>query len=186
MKPDVVQAVAAIGQFVMAIVLGGLTAVYVRLTRQMVVSARNQAREQTRGAQAALLNQLITEYGSSQMGDAIRQVIDWRNRHGLDRFAEAFERELDTPTPLTTEAGRLDRDARRPLSAFFFRLRVLCENGLLEPRLLASSLGLGPIKLFLQVIDPLDQAVRRAHHLRTSEKAGDFFRTFLAEQRLEE
>jgi hypothetical protein len=173
-KPEWLQAIAAIATLLVTASLAGLTWYYVKVTAQQV--------------KANILTPLLVEYGSEEIGRAIRQVRAWRDRYGYNFFDEAFARALVQTNPADLakfdgnheEAMAIDVGARRLLSQYFFRVRALCEHELVDRALVARVLGPEPIELYLEVIDKFDQAQRRALHRPPTKRTREFFESLKA------
>ena len=52
---------------------------------------------------------------------------------------------------------------RRQVASFFNAIRSFCEQGVLERRLVARTLGEPAFKFFVEVVDPLDRAETFIH-----------------------
>jgi hypothetical protein len=165
-KPEWLQTIATLA---VTIVLARLTRYYVKVTAAQV--------------KANLLVPLLVEYGSPDMGVAIRRIKAWQVRYGYNFFEEAFRRALSTADPAELakftgdreEALAIDAGARRMLSHYFFRIRALCEHDLVDAKLMARVLGPEPMDFYLEAIDPLDQAQRAALHRKPTKETHEFF-----------
>jgi hypothetical protein len=116
---------------------------------------------------------LLREYFSAEMGTALRQLRDWRQKHEPN-FVSPFIGGLSAPDR-NNDAVRLDEGARRHVSQFFTRLRVLCEADLVERRLVGEALGREPFDFFVMTVEQLDSAQRTAYGRPVSTKNRDFF-----------
>jgi hypothetical protein len=125
----------------------------------------------------------LTEYGSPIVGDAVREVKAWQVTYGYNVFHQAFENGLSPATPEEAAAQGVDREwakrldlgARRTLSQYFYRVHALCEHGVLDRELVATALGRERIAFYLESVDPLDQAQRRALHRPPTTRMRLFF-----------
>jgi|SRR5581483_1952564 len=168
-KAEWLQAVASIATLVLTGGLALLTFWYVRVTARQV--------------KANLLMPLLVEYGSREMGDAIRAVRAYQLKYGEQFFSTAFQNALSTSDPQAlarfqvdrNEALAIDAGPRRMLSQYFYRVRALVEEDMIDRRLAARQLGPEPIDVYLEIVDPLDQAQRRALHRGGTHGTRDFF-----------
>jgi hypothetical protein len=162
-------------QTVTTVILAVLTAIYVLLVYV-------QGRDHWRSARASLLDGLLRGYFSAEMGAAIKALRDWRQRYEGHNFESDFATALSAREPYS-DAAKLDEGPRRHVSQFYTRLRVLCDAGLVESKLIGNTLGHEAVDFFLNTVDPLDRAQRTAYGRPPSDKNRRFFERLLEQIR---
>ncbi|HAG51269.1 MAG: hypothetical protein A2X87_00390 [Deltaproteobacteria bacterium GWC2_42_51] len=117
---------------------------------------------------------MLEEYaGLADHLDAIRQW--WRE--DPTTAIQRYENELRA-SERSSKATKMG-DARRKVSQYFLRLRALCEKGMLDPELVAATLGDEPVQVFLLYIDSLDEIVRRVAGKPHKTAERDYFHSYL-------
>jgi hypothetical protein len=143
---SLIGAVRPIGALLVA---GGITALYL---------VYQTSRETRRAAQANLLSQLLSEYASPEMQEAIRSLHRWRRAHPHD-FVDSFIDLLNRQDPL---GDQLD-GYRRYTYRYFHKIRSLCQARLVEPEWIDFAFTNAVVARFLnEVLEPLQKAHNEA------------------------
>ncbi len=151
-----------------------VTAAYATLTYYILETTKRQAK-------AALLGSLLSEYGSRRMGKAMRALRAWKTEHPND-WVPRYEAALRPDVMENPGLQALDLVARRTVSHYFSRLQALIEHNLIEAKLVADVLGAETIDFYLDVVSPLDNALRRAEGKPENVKGRLFFEKLRREQ----
>jgi hypothetical protein len=131
------------------LVAGGITGLYL---------IYQTSRETRRAAQANLLSQLLSEYASPAMQEAIRSLHRWRRAHPHD-FVDSFIALLEKQDP---EGDLLD-GYRRHSYRYFHKVRLLCDARLIEPEWIDFVFTNEVVARFLnEVLEPMQKAHNEA------------------------
>jgi hypothetical protein len=123
--------------------------------------ARELLREEESGRALTAALELLGEYSSPSMTNAMRELFRWQEDHPKD-FAERFVEELGKRT---AEGDRLD-DHRRFAYRYFHKVRVLSEAELINPKVIELSLHDNPrcFRFLQYVLRPIDEAHTKSRH----------------------
>ena len=105
-----------------------------------------------RAAEGQFLSQLLAEYRSEEMLDALRQLKGWHNAHG-DEFAAKWLASLKAHDGL---AQTVDL-ARRAVNSFFFQVYTLHRAKALSSNTLAVVVELPGALLYLDTVQKLEE-----------------------------
>jgi hypothetical protein len=149
-----------------------LTAFYtLKAARATLASAR--ATQDS--SQAYLLSQLISEYASDGMLDALREISDWR-RDNPDDFADKY-----ATLRIKNEARGLELDKyRRRISHYFTKLRIFCERNLINKSIIEEFFLQGTFEFIRDVIQPLEE-IHRERVIGTKEhrNLSNYYNSFI-------
>ena len=129
---------------------------YVILTSRLVSTTRASVNNAWKANQAGLLKALLEEHAG--LASDIDKIHAWWKINGN---AAIKKYEQDLRASHRPEPTAQMHESRKRVSQFFFRVRVLCEKGMLDSELVAATVGREPVQVFLRYIDPLDEIVRR-------------------------
>lgn len=155
--------------------------VYVWLTYQLW-------RQAARQTESALMQGLMSEYDN--LRQHVQGIQDWYDRHE-DRAAalETFHglrslKSVEERHKANKGLGWPD-DHRFKISRYFVKVRRLAEAGYLPLDLVQMSLEQGAIKMFLELVDPMDEVVCRTSGKQPVTDDRDFFRRLLNDEPIE-
>ena len=136
-------------------VLGVLIAMVAAVAAWKSASAASQAAQVTRDTSVAqLMAGLMAEYSSEKMLGAMITLRRFQSEHGIE-FAAKFrqKRQSDYDT-----VAFVDK-ARRRVSHYFQRVVEIYDLGFLNRSSLERLATKGQIEFFLEVIEPLEEAI---------------------------
>ena len=144
---------------------------------------------------ACLTRRSVKNTWTANQAGLLKQILEEHAELAEDRKAVKNWWREDPATAITryeTELKRLQKDgsaeelsmheSRRRVSQYFLRLRALCEMEMIDPKLVAATLGDEAVQVFLLYIDPLDEIVRKvddkAHKLAERQYFQRYLRRF--------
>lgn len=130
-----VTALAAIGAFIAAI------------------GSWKSARETRKTSLAQIVMQITGSYSSSDMGESVKRLHDWKRQHPQD-FAALFKKGLRETNNITNQ---LDEDRRR-VSHYFHQINTLLECGIIDMNFVKIIVKSDQVSTFLDVVEPLQEA----------------------------
>jgi len=128
--------------------------------------------------QAGLLKQILEEYAAlTKDVESVREWWQQSPKTAIARYEEQLQRDAKKLGVSTDYIEK--REARRKVSQYFLRLRALCEKEMIDPSLVAETLGDEPVQMFLLYIDPLDEAVRKVAGKTHKVAEREYFQSYL-------
>jgi hypothetical protein len=118
--------------------------------------------------------QMLSEYASPEILSAMKELRAWQVERPKD-FASAFKALLlkrDKSKEETELENRLDL-ARRRVSHFFNKLRVLCDINVMSERDIGATWGTGTYTFVADVLVPMESAKAEALYADGSISAQD-------------
>jgi hypothetical protein len=137
------------------------------------------ARATRRTSETQLFTQIMSEYASSEMGEALRHLRVQYSRWANDPSNRPFERLVEAwANTYATSGSSGDRtdSARRLVSHFFQKVTRIVEEGLVRGGLRQEFLSLSGKDLMYDIVIPLDRAL--AKHIKTEAGVEDFIERF--------
>jgi Raf kinase inhibitor-like YbhB/YbcL family protein len=120
------------------------------------------ADEARRATRATVLHELLSEYGSAETLESMKNLRSWQRRHPTD-FSSLFGSLLETEPE--GEVKRLDADRRR-VASFFSEVRVFADEGIIDPNFVAQFWGQSTYEFLRDVLVPL-QCAKALYMLNT-------------------
>ncbi len=117
------------------------------------LAAWKSANETRKTVLAQIVLQITSTYSSSDMGESVKRLHDWKRKHPQD-FAELFEKGLREPNNITEQ---LDEDRRR-VSHYFHQIRVMLDCGVVDEKFLKKLIKPDQVDTLLDVVEPLEKA----------------------------
>jgi hypothetical protein len=154
------------------------------LADETTQALRDAAIETRRAAEASLLSQLLSEYASVAMQDAMRSLYRWRDDHPGDNFVHQFRILLENRDP---QGDQLD-EHRRYTYRYFHKVKLFCDAKLINPELLSFALTNEVVVRFLtDVLEPMHRCHNEVRlrspmvQAQYDKPLFDFFREHLAD-----
>lgn len=130
-----------------------------------------------RSSRAHLLLPLMERYDSDEFHKAMKRLREFqrlsnhKNGFAAD-YGERVKRNDSTADDLSP--------CRRLTSHFYYNLKAVCEEGLLDSGLVSRVFDRGTFEFFLEIGEPLDRAYKEVVLERAHEEAGaEYFQKFL-------
>lgn len=100
---------------------------------------------------AQIVSQITSTYSSTDMGESVKRLHNWRNKHPQD-FAQLFEKGLREPNNITEQ---LDEDRRR-VSHYFHQIRTMLDCEVIDEDFVGKLVKPDQVDTLLDVVKPLE------------------------------
>jgi len=117
------------------------------------VAAWKSARATRKTTLAQIVIQITGTYSSSDMGESVKRLHNWRKQHPQD-FAQLFEKGLREPNNITEQ---LDEDRRR-VSHYFHQIRAMLDCGVVDEKFVKKLVKPDQVDTLLDAVQPLEGA----------------------------
>ena len=114
------------------------------------VGAWKSAKATRRTVLAQIVTQITSTYSSSDMGESIKRLHNWRRKHPQD-FAQLFGKGLREPNNITEQ---LDKDRRR-VSHYFHQISAMLDCGVVDENFVKKLVKPDQVDTLLDVVEPL-------------------------------
>ena len=117
------------------------------------VGAWKSAKATRKTVLAQIVTQITSAYSSSDMGESVKRLHNWRKEHPQD-FAQLFEKGLREPNNIVEQ---LDEDRRR-VSHYFHQIRAMLDCGVIDEYFVRKLVKPDQVNTLLDIVLPLEEA----------------------------
>lgn len=162
-------------QLILTVITAGLTLWIAISTKLAAQAARDSAKaahdaadETHRAIQAQILSNLLDEYASPEMHTAIRTLTDWYDRQG-DNLANSLQ---------VINQGKIEmpgdvNESRRLVSHYIQKITIMwLRAGLLDKNTAMAALDRGQVRIYRELIEPLEWAITASYNQTSFELLG--------------
>ncbi len=117
------------------------------------IAAWRSAKATRKTVLAQIVMQITSAYSAPDMGESVKRLHDWRNKHPQD-FAQLFEKGMREPNNITDQ---LNEDRRR-VSHYFHQIKSLLDCGVVDEDFVKKLVQPDQVDTLLDVVEPLEKA----------------------------
>lgn len=147
------------------------------------IAAMIAAWSSDRAAQASLYSQLMDQYGSPEMLEALRQLILWRNqaKHNRDAEVMSFHEVVDEwataiQSPEPSQPIREQDIRRRRVTYFYSVVARLIDERRLSAGFAADLRSLSGREVLCEIVLPMERALRKARNARPDDGGAELLK----------
>jgi hypothetical protein len=116
------------------------------------IGSCKSATETRKTALAQIVIQITSTYSSSDMGESVKNLHNWKKKHPED-FAQLFNKGLAEPNNITKQ---LDEDRRR-VSHHFHQIEAMLDCGVIDEDFVRKLVKPDQVNTLLDIVEPLEK-----------------------------
>ena len=133
--------------------------------------AWKSVKQTKKGVWAQIVMQLKGEYSSSEMGDGIKRLRDFKDKWGTD-FNKAFTR---MKKEKKEQYDELNEDRRR-YSHYFHKIRSLLETDVVDKKFVKKVIHDDQVERLLDIVEPLEKEINSDYDPSTFQKFSELYK----------